>query len=66
MHVEDRYESVLASRYCRRSPLIEIFSERNKTILWRQLWIWLAEAEHQLGLKQVRGFVATFQSIMNQ
>ncbi|PIO65344.1 hypothetical protein TELCIR_12993 [Teladorsagia circumcincta] len=24
-----------------------------KTILWRQLWIWLAEAEHELGLKQV-------------
>ncbi|PIO66251.1 hypothetical protein TELCIR_12041 [Teladorsagia circumcincta] len=30
MQIEDRYESVLASRYCRRSPLIEIFSERNK------------------------------------
>ncbi|KAL6731911.1 hypothetical protein Aduo_002731 [Ancylostoma duodenale] len=50
---EDRYESVLASRYCKRSPLIEILSERNKTILWRQLWIWLAESELELGLKQV-------------
>lgn len=51
--MEDRYESVLASRYCRKSPLIEILSERNKTILWRQLWIWLAEGEYELGLKQV-------------
>ncbi|KAK6731789.1 hypothetical protein RB195_007943 [Necator americanus] len=50
---EDRYESVLASRYCKRSPLIEILSERNKTILWRQLWIWLAESEMELGLKQI-------------
>ncbi|CAJ0594208.1 unnamed protein product [Cylicocyclus nassatus] len=50
---EEHYESVLATRYCRRSPLIEILSEKNKTILWRQLWIWLAEAELELGLKQI-------------
>ncbi|VDN56730.1 unnamed protein product [Dracunculus medinensis] len=24
-----------------------------KVITWRQMWIWLAEAEHELGLKQV-------------
>ncbi|VDO43066.1 unnamed protein product [Haemonchus placei] len=53
MQIENRYESVLASRYCRRSPLLELFSERNKTVLWRQLWIWLAEAELELGLTQV-------------
>ncbi|WKX92079.1 hypothetical protein Q1695_010257 [Nippostrongylus brasiliensis] len=51
--MEDHYESVLATRYCKKSPLIEILSERNKTILWRQLWIWLAESELELGLKQV-------------
>lgn len=32
---------------------MEILSERNKTILWRQLWIWLAESQLELGLKQV-------------
>ena len=53
MNPEDKYESVLASRYCKRSPLMGILSEKNKTILWRQLWIWLAEAEMQLGLKQI-------------
>ncbi|KAJ1347194.1 Adenylosuccinate lyase [Parelaphostrongylus tenuis] len=53
MDTEYRYESVLASRYCKSSPLMEILSERNKTILWRQLWIWLAESQYELGLKQV-------------
>ncbi|VDM67112.1 unnamed protein product [Strongylus vulgaris] len=52
-HPEEHYESVLASRYCKRSPLIEILSEKTKTILWRQLWIWLAEAELELGLRQI-------------
>ncbi|VDL72777.1 unnamed protein product [Nippostrongylus brasiliensis] len=28
--MEDHYESVLATRYCKKSPLIEILSERNK------------------------------------
>uniref|UniRef100_A0AC35U934 Adenylosuccinate lyase n=1 Tax=Rhabditophanes sp. KR3021 TaxID=114890 RepID=A0AC35U934_9BILA len=50
---EDLYESPLNSRYCRGSPITEIFSERSKTEAWRQLWIWLAEAEFELGLKQI-------------
>ncbi|KAE9554104.1 hypothetical protein FO519_002693 [Halicephalobus sp. NKZ332] len=49
----DLYESPLTSRYCRGSKIAKIFSERNKIETWRQLWIWLAEAEKQLGLKQV-------------
>ena len=53
MSSEDKYESIYASRYCKNSPLIKIFSETNKARLWRQLWIWLAEAEKELGLKQV-------------
>ncbi|CAG9539352.1 unnamed protein product [Cercopithifilaria johnstoni] len=50
---EDKYETVLKSRYCGKSPLMNILSERNKVMIWRQMWIWLAEAEMQLGLKQV-------------
>ncbi|CAJ0571460.1 unnamed protein product, partial [Mesorhabditis spiculigera] len=50
---EESYTSVLVTRYCRSSPLLKTFSEKNKTILWRQLWIWLAEAELELGLKQI-------------
>uniref|UniRef100_A0A914DLU9 Adenylosuccinate lyase C-terminal domain-containing protein n=1 Tax=Acrobeloides nanus TaxID=290746 RepID=A0A914DLU9_9BILA len=49
----DTYSPVLVSRYCRNSPLLKIFSSRHKTELWRQLWIWLAEAELELGLPQV-------------
>jgi adenylosuccinate lyase len=50
---EDFYESPLTRRYCRGSKITAIFSERNKAETWRQLWIWLAEAENELGLKQV-------------
>ncbi|CAI4230898.1 unnamed protein product [Auanema sp. JU1783] len=53
MGSESKYESVLASRYCKRSPLMDMWSEKNKAVLWRQLWIWLAEAEKELGLKQI-------------
>lgn len=47
------YQPVLKSRYCRTSPLMRIFSEKNRTLIWRQLWIWLAEAEKELGLKEI-------------
>uniref|UniRef100_A0A914Q3U7 Fumarate lyase N-terminal domain-containing protein n=1 Tax=Panagrolaimus davidi TaxID=227884 RepID=A0A914Q3U7_9BILA len=50
---EDFYEYPLTHRYCRGSKITAIFSERNKAETWRQLWIWLAEAENELGLKQV-------------
>ncbi|CAL2030361.1 unnamed protein product [Caenorhabditis brenneri] len=53
MASEDKFESVLSTRYCKNSPLVSILSETNKATLWRQLWIWLAEAEKELGLKQV-------------
>uniref|UniRef100_A0A1I7Y1A3 ADSL_C domain-containing protein n=2 Tax=Steinernema glaseri TaxID=37863 RepID=A0A1I7Y1A3_9BILA len=47
------YVSPLTSRYARGSPLLTMLSETTKTQTWRQLWIWLAEAEKELGLKQV-------------
>lgn len=50
---QSTYQSVLQSRYCKNSPLLKIFSEENRTLTWRQLWIWLAEAEMELGLKEI-------------
>ncbi|XP_046502580.1 adenylosuccinate lyase isoform X2 [Equus quagga] len=45
----DSYRSPLASRYA--SPeMCFVFSERYKFRTWRQLWLWLAEAEQTLGL----------------
>ncbi|KAI6178594.1 Adenylosuccinate lyase [Aphelenchoides besseyi] len=55
MSKEDKYESPLTSRYEKSSPLLRIFSERAKTETWRQLWIWLAEAQRELGLEMVTG-----------
>ncbi|CAD5206721.1 unnamed protein product [Bursaphelenchus okinawaensis] len=49
----DLYDDVLIARYCGKSKLREIFSETAKTQTWRQLWIWLAEAEKELGLPQI-------------
>ncbi|XP_064224138.1 adenylosuccinate lyase isoform X4 [Aotus nancymaae] len=45
----DTYRSPLASRYA--SPeMCFVFSDRYKFRTWRQLWLWLAEAEQTLGL----------------
>ncbi|NQU48473.1 MAG: adenylosuccinate lyase [Planctomycetes bacterium] len=45
----DRYVSPLAARYA--SPAMqENFSYRRRSLIWRDLWIALAVAEHELGL----------------
>ncbi|KAB1270535.1 Adenylosuccinate lyase [Camelus dromedarius] len=45
----ESYRSPLASRYA--SPeMCFVFSDRYKFRTWRQLWLWLAEAEQTLGL----------------
>uniref|UniRef100_A0AC11CX39 Adenylosuccinate lyase n=1 Tax=Ovis aries TaxID=9940 RepID=A0AC11CX39_SHEEP len=45
----DSYRSPLASRYA--SPeMCFLFSDKYKFRTWRQLWLWLAEAEQTLGL----------------
>jgi adenylosuccinate lyase len=33
--------------------MLKIFSARNRAETWRQLWTWLAEAEKELGIKQI-------------
>ncbi|MBI3847280.1 MAG: adenylosuccinate lyase [Planctomycetes bacterium] len=45
----DRYESPLASRYA-SEEMLQLFSARCRALLWRDLWIALAEAERELGL----------------
>ncbi len=45
----DRYQSPLSERYA-SEEMQYIFSQDKKFKTWRQLWIALAEAEHELGL----------------
>jgi adenylosuccinate lyase len=48
----NRYNSPLTSRYA--SPEMSFnFSDDKKFSTWRQLWLWLATAEKQLGLKDI-------------
>ncbi|KAL8653645.1 MAG: hypothetical protein Q9226_003769 [Calogaya cf. arnoldii] len=52
MTKHDEYESPLAHRYA-SSEIKKIFSPRERASTWRKLWLWLAEAEKELGLTQI-------------
>lgn len=43
------YQSPFSTRYASKEMQF-IFSNQHKFALWRQLWIWLAQAEKDLGL----------------
>ncbi len=45
----DRWENPLTTRYA-SAEMSSLFSARSKFTAWRRLWLWLAEAEKQLGL----------------
>jgi adenylosuccinate lyase len=45
----DRYENPLSVRYA-SAEMSALFSARQKFTMWRRLWLWLAEAERELGL----------------
>lgn len=47
---ESIYENPLITRYA-SAEMARLFSMRQRTETWRQLWIYLAEAERELGLK---------------
>lgn len=43
------YKSPLATRYA-TAAMVETFGDRHRVVLWRRLWIALAEAQAELGL----------------
>ena len=50
--VYDSYQTSLTGRYC--SPeMSQLFSQRSRHSTWRQLWLYLAEAEKELGIEQI-------------
>ncbi|HHT9118468.1 MAG TPA: adenylosuccinate lyase [Candidatus Hypogeohydataceae bacterium YC38] len=48
----DTYQNPLVDRYA-SLEMAQLFSDKRRHILWRKLWIALAEAEHELGLPMV-------------
>jgi adenylosuccinate lyase len=45
----DRYENPLETRYA-SAEMSQLWSAQRKHSTWRQLWVWLAEAEAEMGL----------------
>ena len=45
----DTYQNPLGSRYASQE-MLKLFSPRTRASTWRQLWVWLAESEKELGL----------------
>jgi adenylosuccinate lyase len=50
----DQYENPLITRYASRE-MSGLWSAQRRHSLWRQLWVWLAEAEAELGLPITAG-----------
>ncbi|PHH87637.1 hypothetical protein CDD83_8604 [Cordyceps sp. RAO-2017] len=48
----DEYQTPLVSRYT-SSEMRKIFTPRQRVSTWRKLWLWLAEAERELGVEQI-------------
>ncbi len=57
----DEYQSPLVTRYAGRD-MRRLFSARHKIKCWRRLWIWLAEAEKDLGLEIDAGQIEEMRS----
>lgn len=49
MSANATYQTPLASRYASKE-MSSLFSNATRFGTWRQLWLWLAQAEKQLGL----------------
>lgn len=49
MSANSTYQTPLASRYASKE-MSSLFSNATRFGTWRQLWLWLAQAEKQLGL----------------
>lgn len=48
----DIYSTPLSARYA-STEMLYLFSNRSRASTWRQLWLWLAEAEKELGIDQI-------------
>src|SRR5262249_12345663 len=49
MTARERYSSPLAERYA-SSAMLELWSPQTRHTTWRELWLALAESEHELGV----------------
>ena len=47
--VHDEYQNPLVTRYA-GVDMRRLFGARHRIRTWRQMWIWLAESQHELGL----------------
>ncbi|MBI4612261.1 MAG: adenylosuccinate lyase [Planctomycetes bacterium] len=56
----DVYTSPLVARYAGRR-MLELFSERFRTVLWRRIWISLARAQGELGISMDREKLAALE-----
>jgi adenylosuccinate lyase len=45
----DSYQTSLTGRYCSKE-MSQLFSQRSRHSTWRKLWLYLAEAEKELGV----------------
>ena len=52
MSATDRYTSPFAERYA-SAAMLELWSPQRRHATWRQLWLALAEAQHELGVRDV-------------
>jgi adenylosuccinate lyase len=50
--VFDTYQTSLTGRYCSQQ-MSQLFSQRSRHSTWRKLWLYLAEAEKELGIETI-------------
>ncbi|KAG9187346.1 adenylosuccinate lyase [Alternaria panax] len=48
----DAYQTSLTGRYC-SAEMSQLFSQRSRHSIWRKLWLFLAEAEKELGIENI-------------
>ncbi|KAH9862536.1 hypothetical protein IAQ61_009953 [Plenodomus lingam] len=48
----DSYQTSLTGRYC-SAEMSQLFSQRSRHSTWRKLWLFLAEAEKELGIENI-------------
>jgi adenylosuccinate lyase len=60
----DIYDNPLISRYASRE-MAALWSDQRKSSTWRKLWVWLAEAEAELGLPITAGQIAELKAAVD-